>query len=167
MPRNRTALIAAPLLALLLSAGGPLASARAAAQAAASPAAGFEDGIPFWVWRALPQVFPEYIPGAGGYLSFGFDWNLGEQLPVGLTVTDDRIPLIRSESGPAGVGGAAPDLQGYRDFLTSAARDPRFTADNILPIIQYNVRLSLIEKLRYRYLVIPRAREALLRLGVG
>jgi hypothetical protein len=140
------------------------APAPAAPQSAAG---GFEDGIPFWVWRALPQVFPEYVPGAGGYLSFGFEWNRGEQLPVGLSMTEDRVPVIRSESGPAGVGGVRPNLEAYRQFLLSAARDPRFTADNIMPIIQYNVRLSLIDKLRYRYLVIPRAREALMRLGNG
>jgi hypothetical protein len=146
----------------LLAGGGALAPLPAEAQA---PAAGFENDLPFWVWRALPQVFPEYIPGPGGYLSFGFEWNRGEQLPVGLTMVDGAVPRIRTDSGPAGVGGARPDMEAYRAFLIAAANDPRFTAENILPIIRYNVRLSLLDRLRYRYLVIPKAREALLRLA--
>jgi hypothetical protein len=164
MPRRRTALAASHVLVALLlaGAGGVLAPLPAGAQA---PAAGFENELPFWVWRALPQVFPEYIPGPGGYLSFGFEWNRGEQLPVGLTLIDGAVPRIRTDLGPAGVGGAPADMAGYRGFLIAAANDPRFTADNILPIIRYNVRLSLLDRLRYRYLVIPKAREALLRLA--
>lgn len=163
MLRKRNAHAASSLLALLLLAAGPTCSVGLSAQAAG----GFENDIPFWVWRALPQVFPEYIPGPGGYLSFGFEWNKGEQLPEGLEMTEDKIPVIRSTTGPVGVGGAPANIEAYRGFLVSAAKDPRFTADNIMPIIQYNVRLSLIDKLRYRYMVIPKAREALLRLGEG
>jgi hypothetical protein len=146
----------------------PLVAARPGSVAAQPAlAGGFEDGVPFWVWQALPQAFPEYVPGPGGYLSFGFDWNLGERLPVGLEMTAGRIPMIRSESGPAGVNGARPELEAYRRFLASAARDPRFTADTLMPLIRYHVRLSWLDRLRYRHLVIPRARETLARLGEG
>jgi hypothetical protein len=134
----------------------------------ASAETGFEYGVPVLVWRALPQVFPEYLPGPGGYLAFGFDWVRGEQLPVGLAMSNARVPRILpadpAAPGPRGMEGARPDLAGYRSFLVTAAKDPRFTADNIMPHIQYNTRLSFLQRLQYRYRVIPRTREALLRL---
>jgi hypothetical protein len=30
-----------------------------------------EAGIPYWIIIALPQMFPEYLPGPGGYASLG------------------------------------------------------------------------------------------------
>ena len=167
--RRRTKLGASTVFAATVIAGASALLVPAAASAQA--AGGFEDNLPFWVWRSLPQVFPEYIPGAGGYLSFGFEWTRGEQLPEGLTMTDGSIPRIHSENpaspGPVGVGGAPADITGYKAFLIAAAKDPRFTAENILPIIAYNVHLSLLQKLRYKYLVIPQTREALLSLEQG
>jgi hypothetical protein len=65
------------------------------------------------------------------------------------------------------VDGSPPNLDAYRRFLVSAAADPRFTPDNILPVIRYYVRLSWMDRLRYRYLAIPRARDAMARLGNG
>jgi hypothetical protein len=33
-------------------------------------------GVPYWIWLVLPRLFPEYLPGPGGYgslwLSSGF-----------------------------------------------------------------------------------------------
>ena len=166
--RRRTKLGASTVLVVTVIAGSALLGPSAAT---AQAAGGFEDNLPFWVWRALPQVFPEYIPGPGGYLSFGFDWTRGEQLPEGLTMTEGSIPRIHSEDaaspGPKGVGGAPANIEGYKAFLIAAAKDPRFTAENILPIIYYNVHLSLLQKLRYKYMVIPQTREALLSLEQG
>jgi len=25
------------------------------------------DGVPYWVWLVLPRIFPDLLPGAGGY----------------------------------------------------------------------------------------------------
>ena len=30
-----------------------------------------EQGIPYWIWLVLPRVFPEHLPGPGGYASIG------------------------------------------------------------------------------------------------
>lgn len=32
------------------------------------------DGIPYWIWLVLPRVFPEKLPGPGGYTSLGLTW---------------------------------------------------------------------------------------------
>src|SRR6187549_1313371 len=41
-------------------------------------------GLPYWIWMALPRVFPDLLPGPG-YRSLGVIWEDGEELPVGFT----------------------------------------------------------------------------------
>src|SRR5215204_4943352 len=43
------------------------------------------DGIPYWVWLVLPRVFPEYLPGPGGYTALGFDTREGRDMPIGMS----------------------------------------------------------------------------------
>src|SRR6266852_5693526 len=42
-------------------------------------------GIPYYLWLVLPRVFPELMPGPGGYKSFGVVWEEGRELPVGFS----------------------------------------------------------------------------------
>src|SRR5262245_21730104 len=42
-------------------------------------------GMPYWVWLVLPRVFPEYLPGPGGYASLGVVWQEGVEMPVGFS----------------------------------------------------------------------------------
>src|SRR6266436_355622 len=45
-----------------------------------------QQGIPYWIWRVLPTLFPEYLPGnQDGYGSIGVYWVAGEELPVGFS----------------------------------------------------------------------------------
>src|SRR4051812_16993890 len=42
--------------------------------------------LPYWVFYVLPSMFPERLPAKkGGYGSFGFSWEPGVELPIGLT----------------------------------------------------------------------------------
>src|SRR5437016_1654893 len=43
------------------------------------------DGIPYWIWLVLPRVFPDKLPGPGGYTSLGLTWEEGKEMPVGFT----------------------------------------------------------------------------------
>lgn len=43
------------------------------------------NGVPFWIWVVLPRLFPEKLPGSGGYTSLGLTWEEGQEMPVGLT----------------------------------------------------------------------------------
>ena len=138
------------------------------------------DGIPYWLWLVLPRMFPEKLPGLGGYASLGLVWEEGRELPVGFskkTIGFDRVALncafchtatyrMRPEDKPTIVA-AGPahqfDPQAYVRFLYSCAGDPRFNADNILAEISSVYKLSPIEKLLYRYVLIPRTQETLLK----
>src|SRR4051794_40031765 len=40
-------------------------------------------GIPYWIWLALPRIFPEYLPYPGGYVALGMTWEEGKEMPAG------------------------------------------------------------------------------------
>ncbi|MEB3212948.1 MAG: hypothetical protein VKL39_16460 [Leptolyngbyaceae bacterium] len=137
-------------------------------------------GIPYWIWLVLPRLFPEYLPDAGGYASLGMTWEPGEEMPIGFTKkrigfprvsfncatchstvmresADDPIPTIYP-AGPANTF----NLQGYINFLGASATDPRFTSGYILNAISSVYELSPVEKLLYRFAIIPQTRRVLI-----
>lgn len=135
--------------------------------------------VPFWIWLVLPRMFPEYLPGPGGYVSLGFAWEEGHELPIGLTKKTIGQPMVgincalchtatvrEDRYQKPEIYVTAPghqfDTQGYFRFLFQAASDPRFTADNILAEIAPNYDMGFIDSLLYRYVLIPQTREGLL-----
>src|SRR5436190_23964085 len=44
-------------------------------------------GIPYYLWMVLPRIFPDLMPGPGGYKSFGVVWEEGHEIPVGFSKT--------------------------------------------------------------------------------
>src|SRR5438034_328042 len=42
-------------------------------------------GIPYYLWMVLPRVFPDLMPGPGGYKSLGVVWEEGREIPVGFS----------------------------------------------------------------------------------
>ncbi|HEX8847571.1 MAG TPA: cytochrome c [Pyrinomonadaceae bacterium] len=138
------------------------------------------DGIPYWIWLVLPRMFPEKLPGLGGYASFGLVWEEGSELPIGFskkTIGFDRVAIncafchtatYRTQAGDKPVivpGGPSHQFnpQAYVRFLYACASDPRFNADNIMREIGYVYQLSPVEKFLYRYVLIPQTKEALLK----
>ncbi len=136
------------------------------------------EGIPFEIWRVLPEVFPEHLPGRGGYLSLGMYQEKGRETPVGFTKKTVGIPRVAfncaachsatfrtDREGPRKLLLTAPattfDPQGYVRFLIAAGADARFTADNILKAIARHTKLSWIDRQLYRHVIIPRTRDAL------
>ena len=136
-------------------------------------------GIPYWVWLVLPRICPEQQPGQGGYAALGRPWEEGKEMPAGFakkTVGYVRVAgncalchAVSSDPGPnevpvvviAGPGQAA-DPQPLQTFLAQCAQDPHFNADDILSEIDMATKLSIVDHLLYRYILIPRARRALL-----
>jgi mono/diheme cytochrome c family protein len=142
-----------------------------------------ETGLPYPIWRALPKVFPEHLPGPGGYSSLGLRWEAGRDheidAPVGASkarVGVERIAIncafchfvsVRTAAGTeptiveAGAGNTI-DVLGYQRFLMRCASDPRFTADVLLPVIEQDTQLSWLDRLLYRFVLIPITRKRLL-----
>jgi cytochrome c peroxidase len=140
-----------------------------------------EAGVPYWIWLVLPRVFPDLLPGAGGYSALGIVARPAAEMPIGLSkvtigyprvgvncalchtasarVTPDALPTI-FPAAPAHQIAA----QQYFQFLANAAADPRFTAGTLLGEIAKNHRLSLTERILYRLVIVPSTRRALLRL---
>lgn len=137
-------------------------------------------GIPYWIWLVLPRIFSDKLPRPGGYTSLGITWEEGKETPVGFTKKTIGFPRVgitcavchsatyrKTEKDKPTIVAAGPSnkftLQGYIRFLSDSASDPRFTADYILDEIKYNYELSGLEKLLYRFFIIPQTRKALLQ----
>jgi hypothetical protein len=139
------------------------------------------EGIPYVIWLVLPRIFPEYLPGPGGYASIGLLWREGDELPIGLSKVTVGVPRVgincafchttsvrMTPDSPRMLVPGGPSNrtspQDYLRFLTTCASDPRFTAEVILGEISRSYRLSALDRAMYRFVVIPRMRANLLRL---
>lgn len=141
--------------------------------------AGEAPGIPYWVWLALPRMFPEYTPAPGGYAALGISWEEGKEMPVGFA--KQRIGYIRVTGNcalchalpgpppiPRGTPSVIPSEQGKTTnlepllaFLKKCAADPRFNPDDIFGQVDQATQLSFIDRMLYRCVLIPRTRRML------
>lgn len=136
-------------------------------------------GVPYWIWLALPRMFPEYMPAPGGYAALGLSWEEGREMPVGFA--KQRIGYIRvtgncalchavsQRNSPEDVPAVIPvevghttDLQPLLTFFKRCAQDPRFNADEIIGEVETATTLSLADRTLYRFVLVPRTRQALL-----
>lgn len=140
-----------------------------------------EEGLPYWIWQVLPRMFPEKLPGPGGYASLGVIWEPGRELPIGFSKRSvfgsDRVAVNcafchtavyrTSPDAPRVIvpGGASNQLapQMFSRFLEESAADPRFNAADMLKAIAEIGQLSWTESLAYRLALVPGTRRALLR----
>lgn len=140
------------------------------------------DGIPYWLWKALPVVFADKLPGED-FTALGFIQEPDHELPIGFAKSTRTIGLdvvtqncatchvgtLRERPDtPRSVISTMPantvNLQAYIQFLTTVAVDERFTASHIMPTIAaMGANLNPLEKLVYKYFAIPQTRDALLR----
>jgi mono/diheme cytochrome c family protein len=141
-------------------------------------------GLPYWIWAVLPRIFPDKLPGSGqgGYYSFGLVWEQGHEMPVGFTKKIVGFPRVANNCAichaatyrtkadePPSIVAAAPNhtgrIQLLLRFLTDCAADPRFNADVLLPEIEKHTKFSLLDRLAWRYAVIPMTKKALVTRG--
>jgi mono/diheme cytochrome c family protein len=139
-------------------------------------------GIPYWIFLVLPRMFPEYLPGPGGYRAFGLPWEEGQELPVGFTKKVVGFPRVgnncavchtatyrRTEAETPTVivpgPGHTSNVQGLIRFFTRCANDVRFNADDILREIDLVYDLGLVDRLLYRFIIIPFTKKALIERG--
>ncbi len=136
-------------------------------------------GIPYWIFMVLPRLFPEHLPGNGGYASFGASWEEGQELPIGFSKKVIGFPRVgnncavchtapyraqKTDTPVFEVAGPSHTLniEGFFKFLIDCAKDPRFTADNLMAEIATLHEFSFIDGLIYRYLIIPITQKRLL-----
>jgi mono/diheme cytochrome c family protein len=139
----------------------------------------FDAGIPYWIFYVLPRMFPEKLPGPGGHASLGVPWEPGQELPVGFTKKVIGFPRVgnncavchtasyrsKPDEQPTYVvagPGQTTNVQAFFRYLVDCARDPRFNADNIMAEIALVTDLDWIDKLAYRYLIIPMTKKRLI-----
>lgn len=148
-----------------------------------------EFGIPYWIWRALPELFKDKLPGdQRGWQSVGFVFEKGKTLPVGMSqrryLGFDVVWLncafchagtVReSPQSERTVYAAMPantfDFRSFTRFLFATGEDRRFTPQDILrqiDVIRKREglgRLPLIDRLVLRFYGIYYMRERLLTL---
>lgn len=136
-------------------------------------------GMPYWIFYVLPRMFPEKLPRPGGYAAFGVAWEQGQELPIGFTQKVVGFPRVANNCAschaasyrtapdqnpvfvPAGPGHTL-QLEGLFRFFVDCAKDPRFNADNLMREIALVTDLSLVDRLIYRFILIPITRKRLL-----
>lgn len=141
---------------------------------------GIEARIPYYLFAVLPQLCPEKLPRPGGYEVFGFLYENGRDLPVGMAKRQLGYPTVepncalchtgayRASAGDVSqVVPTAPanlmQLQAFQWFAYDCASDPKFTVDAVMNAINAKFQLGFIERLYNRYLIIPMAKSALLK----
>jgi len=136
-------------------------------------------GIPYWIFFVLPRMFPEKLPGPGGYASLGVAWEQGQELPIGFTKKVIGFPRVANNcaschtasyrkspnENPVFVATGPNhtlDLQAFFRFVVDCAKDPRFNADEIMREIALVYELPFLDRLIYRYLLIPITKKRLM-----
>ena len=137
-------------------------------------------GVPYWIWLVLPRVFPDKLPYPGGYASLGIVSQEGRELPVGFskqTIGIDRVGIncafchtttyrLKAADKPIVVPAGPSNTtspQDYLRFLFACASDPRFNSTTIMAEIARNYHLSLLDRMAYRFVLIPFTKLTLLR----
>src|SRR5262245_41131751 len=145
-----------------------------------------ESGLPYWVWQALPRLFPNEFEGRLDYRAFGFLYPVDDRgrqapLPYGIARRNYRgaelvwvncamchVGTWRRSAGEAaqvvpGMPSNNLDLYGFIRFILKIAPDERLQADSLLTAMrEAGAKLSPLEKLVWRLYVIPQVREGLL-----
>ena len=145
-------------------------------------------GIPYWLWKVLPEMFPEFLAEPDqGYASLGFVFDptrsQDADLPVGVSKRNvqgiDRVFLncavchvgsVRDtpQSAPrliTGMPANTLDLQAFERFLFDCATSEKFTPDRIsAEMKRIGATDDLINRLIFRYLAIDIGRRRLLFL---
>jgi hypothetical protein len=142
-------------------------------------------GMPYWMWKTLPSLYPAEFKGRDDYSAFGFlyekDANGKERdLPIGISRRKVQgIDVVWFNCGTCHVGtwratpDSAPhivpgmpsnnlDLHRFIRFVLNLAGDERLSPDKLIPAMQKEgAHFDWLDKLAWRYAVLPRVREGL------
>ncbi|PXF29439.1 hypothetical protein WH50_20835 [Pokkaliibacter plantistimulans] len=145
---------------------------------------GMEARIPLYIFSVLPKVCPQQMPTASaaeGWKAFGFIFEPGHSLPVGLAQRQIGYPSVepncalchtgRYRQSSDEVATAVPtapatflNLERFQWFLYDCAASSDFVS-NTLQQINAQYDLGPIESLFYRFLIVPMTRTSLIKQG--
>jgi hypothetical protein len=141
-------------------------------------------GLPYWIWKVLPTVFEDKLPPRPGvgYERIGFLLDEKRHLrPIGTSYLPGRVARVglncatchvgtyrESATSPRQIVSGMPanqmDLQGYANFLTACANDPRFTYGTLMAAIRKeNPDIGWFERLLYRLFVVGATKRGILQ----
>ncbi len=139
-------------------------------------------GIPVVIWKLLPEMFPEYLPGPG-LQSLGFLFEPNRDLPIGVARRNVRgidsvfvncavchVGSVRATAeSPRSIVLGMPanglDLESFERFLFNCATDERFTAERVIAEMEKRgIEDDLINTLLLRFVGISLMRDRLLML---
>nr|AYC79483.1 hypothetical protein [uncultured bacterium] len=138
-------------------------------------------GLPRELFDVLPEQFADLLPpGPGqGWERIGFLYEPGHDLPIGASVRELPVALVglncaachtgtvRAEPGGARqivLGAPANNFDGesYLRFIFAVVADPRFQPGPLIEAIErHNPKFGFIDKLLYRFSVIPTMKQKL------
>ena len=130
---------------------------------------GMNGRVPYYLFKILPDLFPEKLPGPGGWASFGVIFEEGKELPVGFSKRRIGFPSVEPNCALCHTGSykqtpddkqqlllGAPahqlDLEAFQWFLYDCAEDPKFNPDTLMAHIEKIADLTWMEKVFNRYL---------------
>ncbi len=139
----------------------------------------YDAGVPYWIWYVLPRMFPEKLPGPGGYASLGVLWEQGQEMPIGFTKRTIGFPRVANTCASCHTASyrSKPDenptfvptgpnhtlnLEAFFRFMIDCAKDPRFNPDNMMTEINLSADLSVLDRMIYRFILIPITKKRLL-----
>jgi hypothetical protein len=135
---------------------------------------------PYWVFRALPDICRDKLPG--GYASLGFIVEPGHELPIGVSrrrrLGIDQVGLncavchtgtVREKPGAPrrivlGMPAHQIDLESFVEFVLDCTLDNRVTADNLRGRFPRRGGPSLMERLLFRVGLVDRLKLQTLEL---
>jgi len=137
----------------------------------------YDAGVPYWIFYVMPRVFADKLPGPGGLASLGVAWEQGQELPVGFTKKVIGFPRVANNCAVCHTvsyrasenenpifetaGPAHTNVEGYFRFLVDCGKDPRFDADVLMREINLVTDLSWVDRMIYRFLLIPITKKRL------
>jgi len=142
-------------------------------------------GLPYWMWKTLPSLFPAEFEGRSDYSAFGFQYEKDADgrpldLPIGISRREvNGIDVVWFNCGTCHVGTwretadasahvvpgmPSNNLNLYRfiRFVLDLATAEQISPDNLIPAMEgQGARFDWLDKLAWRYAVLPTVREGL------
>ena len=144
-------------------------------------------GLPYWVWKALPRLFPDQFNGRLDYSAFGFLYlrdadGKPHDLPLGISKRNYQgVDLVwfncavchvgtwrTSEAAEQNLVAGMPannfDIYRFIKFVLDAGVDERLAAETLIPTMQQaGAKFNVFERLVWKFYVIPRVREGFIQ----